>query len=249
MTVLLAAIVATMAFLVGMLLFVAVPFVAGALPDPSPRKIMQAYAGLMHTALRRGALLNRKQAGTKLIATKHDAKGEAAKIGRETKHFPDPNRLMSYAKGYPFGIAPGDHSVIIDAKTAAVGEQRRAAVDTGADMRELTVKESADSDRERQIRAALEHVTVPPTAAGVRLEDYKYLLGGDGDPRDGELTVNLYDISQDPFESAPLMDTFTFVGTFAATVGVCWLAAEFAKSGDGSGGGMEVGLTLLPVVL
>lgn len=244
MTFLLSVLAAVFGFALGMLMFLAVPIVAGSLPDRWAWPILMRYASVGQSVLGRSLAIPRDHAGLEIVASKYDTKmgGEYCSLGRRSKHFRDVDDRMSYLSGYPFGIAPEADAAVVDPVAAAIGERRREVLEAGENVCEFeAVFEEGDDPVEKT--AVREHVSVPKVARGVRMSHAEHVLGGDAAPENAETAETFVEISQQPFQSRDVITVFTFVGIFVAVLGVMWLAVQFA-SGDGSSGGGGGGVSL-----
>lgn len=229
------ALYATGGMVLGTILFFIAPIAAGAIREDWGDAMAQRYYQLGMALLGRGLLIKRKHGGYWLKASSFDAKHgkEKTRISGETKHFEDPENLMSRLYGWPFAIAHEKSETITDARYAEVGEVFR--------------------DWKRKGKSTLERGDdvyvngyIPVASSETRLVNPDHslaLASGDAEPGTTDWAIEVTKQLLQPFMDANYLDWVTGLMVAAGTWGMCWAAYKFLNSTGGGGGtGRTIGL-------
>jgi len=198
------------------------------------------YIGTAMGILGRGLAIKRKNGGWWLRKSKFDAKyqKERCSINGETRHFDDPEALMSRLYGYPFGIAHEMSGTIINPRFAELGEALRKRKRTGS----LLYEHGGETWFNGLVRVADRYDRL------VNVDDALALMSGNADPGTTDWAEEITEKSQLPFMSGNFIDYMGGVVVLAAGFGVVWLAHELTKDG-GSNVNIAIGTVDLTPLL
>lgn len=218
----------------GVIVFFLAPIVASGLRASWGDSMAQRYYRLGMALLGRGLLIKRKHGGYWLKASSFDSKHgkEKTKISGETKHFEDPENLMSRLYGWPFAIAHEKSETITDARYSEVGEVFR-------DWKRKGIA-TYDDGNETYVNGY-----VPVASDETRLVNPDHALAlasGDADPGTTDWATEITKQLLQPFKDANYLDWITGLMVAGGAWGMCWAAYQVLGSTGGGSAGRTIGL-------
>lgn len=218
----------------GVVGFFVLPIFAAALPWEYAKRVISPYHSIAMTLLGRGIMLQRSHGGLTLKKSKFDPRfeegAEMVRIGREKKHFRDPNDYMTTFKGRPFGLAHEDRSVIVNARVAYFGRVFRELCETGR------------FEHNEQLNAFF---SIPKGLHElVNIADIKAIVQQSAAPGAASREETHAEKSQSMFDSRNIIDTMTWLIALGAGYGLVFGASYLAESTGTSGGS-----TIIPIVV
>jgi len=240
---------AAVAFMLGLVIYIAVPMLFGPLfPAGIRQRLAEIYFSQATATMRRTTLLDRINSGFTLIATGFDAEWgcELTDVGDQEYRIEDPRNRMARLYSRPFGMASERFDVYCSARDAAAGKAHQLQAERGNHRHDVAVD---GGDQSSPVTVANAHVTIPDGLQTVSLHGIAGILGGQASPTLGEDVYDDIKKSQAAFDSRSVLEGMTFIVAFAAVFGLMWFAANYGGSAGGGGGGINVPLMVEVLLL
>jgi len=230
---------AAVAFMIGLVIYIAVPMLFGPLfPAGIRQRLAEIYFSQATATMRRTTLLDRINSGFTLIATEFDAEWgcELTDVGDQEYRIEDPRNRMTRLYSRPFGMASERFDVYCSARDAAAGKVHQLQAERGDHV--STKRVQTDGGQTKMVTEWTNaHVTIPDGLQTVSLHGIAGILGGQASPTLGEDVYDDIKKSQAAFDSRSVLEGMTFIVAFAAVFGLMWFAANYGGSAGGAGGG------------
>lgn len=215
--------------ILGCVAYVALPTIVAGISPTYARKLERHYGQTAMALLGRALLVKRKHGGWYLKRSSFDAEygKEKTKINGETKHFDDPENLMSRLYTWPLGLVHEKSETILDARFAELGEILRNRARAG----ELFYEQGGETYVNGTVRVADDDDRL------VNLDYALALVQGDADPGTTDWSIEITKQSQSPFSDASFVDYIGAIVAFFAPIGAGWALVEMGVVGAASSGG------------
>jgi hypothetical protein len=207
---------AVLAWLGGLVLFIAAPLVAGASNNEG---IPRWYLGLATMPLKRAAILLSEHGDTTFSTMSFDALGmEQITIDKTKKFFGDPDDALHYWNGIPFALADEKHGFLFDPRHAAIGAAKHALRQEGNGPTHASMSEWENYGVDKWVPGVL---PTPAKPSLVNLGRVRELAYGGERAEYPQRTKDLYELLMSPFgegvkPSRVLWLIAAFLGPFAA---------------------------------
>lgn len=234
------------AFLIGLVLFFAIPLLAAVTPFKWPSKMMFALAT---APLSRAAVVISESNDAVFKAMSFVEPGvEAISLGDEEKTFSDPDGALSWWRGVRFALANEADGVLFDPRHAAIGKAK-AEYDEAEDAEYRGTEQDWDTWGIVEWKPAVFELASRPVLQN--LSHVRELVDGGERAEYPQRVESFYKHSRNPFQSGGIATKFMYpiLGFCVPFFGIWILASQLGTPGGRPGSSVSFGMVGLIMTL